>query len=419
MEEKRQNVISINKAYSIFCGIVEYQDINPTELFSSGFTEWQDAIPSSIDFLNKADLNKYYYPPFVESLLPALGTDERNGGYDCYTEIKRFRKILGKELKISWNGHDCPVMIEYLDVFTFPDNLLIFSFRITYTDPQPESISAVNYHLREYYNANELSEIKRYLKPIIGEDPEIIGNKLKLFNYLEHEPAESVSVDYLLYDIGTCSPIGSAAGLAPDFQPSEVYFNKLFRENSIEVFSTWKALSLFDSFTVAINKAPHHPEIWEYSYFNLIYMHTLYVKYFLYRLNNRFHKQYKYKIEGLVENFNQFDHIYNLNSISHNFLPQTLYDKLRVSLEIEEELEIMRSNLEIANQRAFKKRNLKLSRILSFIAFLTIITTILDGSVYINKVVFETDINYVLATSILSGIIIIFLIIYYKLYIKQ
>ena len=420
MKENAQRQIKINKAYSVYCGIVEYNEITHKEMLSAGFKEWIHAIPGNIDFLNKDDLNKYYYPPFVESMLPTLGSETQcDGGYDCYAEIKRFRKKIKKDYTLSQNNKEIKFRIEYLDVFTFPENLLVFCFRTTFPDPDADSVSSANYHLREYYEVEELKEIKEYLKPIIGTEPEIIGNKLKLFNYIEHEPTDKEMVDNMLYDIGTCSPIGSAQGLLPDFQPSEVYFDELIRHNSIEIFKTWKALCLFDSFTVALDKPPHHHEIWEYSYFSLIYVHSLYVKYFLYRLNNKFHKQKKYKIDALVKEFNQFDHIYNLNSISHNFLPQKLYDKLRFSLEIEEELQIMRSNLDIANQRAYKKRNIKLNRILSFIAFLTIITTILDGSVYINKVVFETNINYVLATSITSGVIIIFLIRYYKLYVKQ
>ncbi len=412
--------ININKAYSIYCGIAEYQEVKLDQMMASGFQEWISAIPDSVDFLNKNDLNQYYYPPFVESMLPSLGSEtECNGGYDCYTEIRRFRKRIEKDYTIASDDKEFIFRIEYLDVFTFPDNLMVFSFRTSFPDPDPDSISSANYYLRGYYEVKELTEIKELLKPIIGAEPEIIGNKLKLFNYIEHEPADAEMVNNMLYDIGTCSPIGSAQGVIPDFQPSEVYFKNLIRNNSIEVFKTWKVLCLFDSFTVVLNKPPHHHEIWEYSYFSLIYVHTIYVKYFLYRLNNKFHKQNKYKLEGLVEEFNQFDHIYNLNSISHNFLPQKLYDQLRCSLEIEEEMQIMRNNLDIANQRAYKKRNVRLSRILSFIAFLTIITTILDGSVYINKVVFETNINYVFATSILSGVIIIFLIIYYKLYVKQ
>lgn len=78
-------------------------------------------------------------------------------------------------------------------------------------------------------------------------------------------------MDYILYDMGNVSVIGSAKGVGI-FAPSESYLKEQLANNKISVFKNWSALALYDTFTRISTDFPDTFKSWEYDYFNL-YIH--------------------------------------------------------------------------------------------------------------------------------------------------
>jgi hypothetical protein len=222
----------------------------------------------------------------------------------------------------------------------------------------------------------------------------LFGNKLKSFTLVEmNEDMDDAGEKCLLYDLATCSPVGSASGAVPYFEPTQDYLDKLWDENTVKVFDNWKAMCLFDSFTALFRKGALNRFVWENAYFNLIFLHSLYVKHYLFSINRRFFVENTEK-QQLEDEFYEFDNYFNFRQISYNFLPQIIYEKIRFGFNIEEELEQMQKGIERANAAENAIQDRRINKVLTIIAFLTVFSVILDASDLIAKLIFESDLAY-------------------------
>jgi len=82
-------------------------------------------------------------------------------------------------------------------------------------------------------------------------------------------------------------------------------------------------------------------------------------------------------------------------------------------------MEVMHNNLENADNRSTSNQSKKLSRILAFIAVVTIISALFDGTEYINRVFFEGTSNLLWPTIIVIGFIGSFFTAFYFLIMKR
>ena len=202
------------------------------------------------------------------------------------------------------------------------------------------------------------------------------GSKFKLFTILDMEQTLEQSTRLeLLYDIGCVAPIGSAGGNSP-FTPSESYFEELM-ENKISVFNNYDILPLFDSFTVIGNQLldpnPQHFKniTWSQSYFR-IYIHNLFIKFNLFRYNS-----------GMVndsvtvrDEFETFLNNYNLSHISYNFLPNLMYHKHRISLDIDAELEKFQDRINRISQAILEEKQSRSNLLLGIVGLVTSLSSI-------------------------------------------
>jgi hypothetical protein len=410
--------LQIHQAFSIFCGVLIQPGKKINSLPDENFSDWVEQVEKDQSGFLLSNLPKFYYQPFVASMFP-----ERFGnttGEDFLHKRKtRFRHKLNLELTLSIRGQECPVIIEYLDLYLFPDDISIVAFKVIHLELNPDKITLVNNHIRFYERFPEFSSMASLLEKHFRQPTVFEGNKLKVFSFIEHSETNAEKINQWLYDFGTCSPPGTAAGKFPEFEPSQEYLNELISGNTISVFSTWKALCLFDTFTVMTQKGYSLPFVWEYSYFSLIYLHSLYVKYFLFDLNRRFHESGESRVSHLEKTFRSFDHHFNLKTISFNFLPQLVYEKVRSGLQIEQEMEILSRNLSEAHNRAQSRKEGKLRGLLALIALLTIITTLLDGSELIKRLFYSTDGEIITGTLILAVAILLFVATYFFLIRKK
>lgn len=92
---------------------------------------------------------------------------------------------------------------------------------------------------------------------------------------------------------------------------------------------------------------------WTDTYFRLIYIHSLFLKFYLFRLNIRFRKNLS-DISQLEDELVSFESAYCFHKISYNFLPLAIYKSIDSGLEISEERSQLYHLIDVENQRREK-----------------------------------------------------------------
>jgi hypothetical protein len=314
---------------------------------------------------------------------------------------------------------DKPVVINYVDLFFFPDNHLIYCFKCTYTDLSLDEIVFLNNLIRNK-KINELEFIYPMVKSLAQDDCLNIGNKLKLFFCLSHDFNFSTGYnsDHLLFDLATCSPIGTSIGVGkkPELKPSAEYYSDLMKNHRISVFENWTGMSLFDTFTV-VQRGPVYNYNWEFRYFRILYIHSLFVKSYLAETSKEFYLHEMNK--NLEEEFHEFDQHYNFKQISYNFLPQIIYEKIRQGLNVEQEMNDIRSAIAKDHQKRRERREIeeagnekKMNYVLFIIALLTVIEAVYHGSEWAH-ILYIGEHGDVYNIASITSLVLIYFIIYY------
>ncbi len=395
-------------AFTIFCGVCGYDDNSAKTLENTGrhgFSQWKfhvnpDGQPDE-KILNV--IGDFYYESLVSSIFPGYtktgqslynshfaGQTRRYGNTSGWKEKIGIRK--GENLTIK------VVPVEYLDLFLFPGAIAIYAFKCNFEGCTYDEITFLVNYIRN--KAPQEFDFIRDLPGLLSQNgnsvnaPLLFGNKLKSFTLVEQgEAMDEAGERNLLYDLATCSPVGSASGEVPYFQPTQAYFNELWEHHTVNVFDNWKAMCLFDSFTGLFRKEALSRYVWENAYFNLIFLHSVYVKHYLFSINRRFFLEDTGK-QQMEDEFYEFDNYFNFRKISYNFLPQIIYEKIRHGFDIEEEMEQMQSGIGRANAAENAIQDRRINKVLTIIAFLTVFSVILDASDLVAKIIFESDLAY-------------------------
>jgi hypothetical protein len=396
------------KALTIFCGVCEY-DGNSLESLKSGnnphFANWKFHINPNRDPEEKIlnVLGDSYYESLVSSIFPGYTkTGKRYFNSHFAGQTHRFSHKIDLRQPVSVRKNDetieKDVFIEYFDLFIFPGNIAIYSFRCDFSGCSYDEITLLVNYIRNKA-PQEFSFISAHTVPLKASGGDsggglIFGNKLKSFTLVEMgQELTEIDEKDLLYDLATCSPVGSASGKVSYFQPTPYYKEKLWEENTVNVFDNWKGMCLFDSFTGLFRKGALNEFVWENAYFNMIFLHSLYVKHYLFTINRRFFLENTDKQE-LEDEFYEFDNYFNFRQISYNFLPQIIYEKTRHGFDIEDELAQMQTGIERANAVEQGIQDRRINKVLTIIAFLTVFSVILDASDLIDKLIFESSLAY-------------------------
>jgi hypothetical protein len=410
-------------AYAIFCGVIRTKKGCLSEISEiPGLIPWQSHLFNDNSINNEysdpsfsrslkciEELDEYYYPGFVKCLFPGKGAETVSDPARSYTY----------PLNTRHSFENKSVIINYIDLFFFPEDHLIYCFKCTYQDLTLEEIGDLNNLIRNK-KINELEFVHSVIKSLACDDCLNIGNKLKMFFCLSHDFTFSPGYDsdHLLFDLATCSPIGTSVGEGkkPELKPSAEYYSTLMRNHRISVFDNWTAMSLFDTFTL-IHRGPAYNYNWEFRYFRMLYVHSLFIKTFLAEASKKF---YLHKMnENLEEEFYQFDHHYNFKQISYNFLPQIIYEKIRQGLNVEQEMNDIRIAIEKDHQKRQERREIeeaanekKINYVLFIIALLTVIEAVYHGSEWVHAMLANLYGPSLNAGSVLS-LVLVYLIIYY------
>ncbi len=427
METKLFNISGLIplSAYSIFIGIIEVRTNIKRDIERiSGLIPWQTHIfPDGS--LNKVyddqsalqssecieKLKEYYYPGFVNALFPTLNS------YPGSEEVNSYTIPLNE--KVSFDG--AHVMVSYLDLFFLPGEHLIYCFKCDFNGLSIEEISRLNDLIRNK-KPNDLDFIYSRLRSFMKDETGVIGGKHKIFSCISHDTefSDHYSVNHLLYDLGTCSPVGTSVGMGnkPFLKPSSGYFNSMMDEHLISVFDNWTALALFDTFII-VHRGEVYNYNWEFRYFRFLYIHSLFIKTALVSINTEFYAGKMQK--NLVSKFHIFDKNFNFKQISFNFLPQFIYEKIRKGVNLEQEMSDIRFAIENDHHKKQEQRNAdesknekRLNSVLFIIALLAVIETVWHLSEWI-WVFHEGERNNIFEIGSFAFLLLLYFLIYYLL----
>lgn len=334
-------------------------------------------------------LKNYWYPEFRDLYFykkeKSSATILKKSSNDSINFIVRVDKTSGEQTVLK-------AKIENIELFLFENNLDFFAIDLSIENANLSSYSDLMYCARSFETqllkgAEKSSWVNYIEKEILAgikitstkekvKVDEYSGSKFKLFTVFDlEENIDQKNRLELLYDLGSVAKIGSAGG-NEYFSPSESYFNQLL-ENKITVFNNYDILPLFDSFTVVGNniltadKNAFQNTTWSDLYFR-IFIHNLYIKYNLFRFNTDM-------IEDSVKVRDQFEAFlnnYNLSHISYNFLPNTIYQEHRKSLDIDAELSKFQHRINRISQAIQEEKQSRSNLLLGVVGFFTSISSI-------------------------------------------
>tara|TARA_B110000003_G_C16631180_1_gene526687 strand:- start:1108 stop:2328 length:1221 start_codon:yes stop_codon:yes gene_type:complete len=352
-------------------GFFEYKTDLYSNLNKLGFTS-QD-----IDSDTKRFLKNSYYTEFLNLMFG----DNKNG---VSTYIKNF----DYELTLAYR--ESKVIINQVQVHLFNDSfktnqIAIFSIEYGLLD---KSIIGLSDSINDLKNKNSkiIFNSKEYLldefisKEILNtesvlEDSSVTqfsGSRYKNFLIVDVD-VNNESRDDLLYELGTSSKIDTIKNNTLD-APSKVYVNKIL-ENKISCFNNYDCLTLLNSFTVVGNENFNREHIqtfttWNTIYFS-IYIFNLYIKCCLQVILNDFTSEPMKK----RNEFNAFYNKYFFKKISFNFLPNELNKGMASSLEIEEDVEFIRTRLETLATQVNEKQQSKQEFLLLCLSAIALLET--------------------------------------------
>jgi len=235
---------------------------------------------------------------------------------------------------------------------------------------------------------------------------EFSGSKFKLYSVYDIEDCNP-SDNSLLFDLGTCSPIGTKEGLVPGLVPSDHYSQKVLN-NKISIFQNWEALSLFDTFTCigSSQLSGFNYRTWDYTYFR-IYLYRLFFKYNVYRYNSEIFEE-KESANKVRDQFDSFLNRYDISHVSFNFLGNEIYKTIGKSLELDHELEKLRvriTNLSQAIQEERENKTNILLQIVTVLGGISSVGPILEGVEHFKQQIgFSTFVFYSISGLLLLGI---------------
>lgn len=382
----------INSASFSFIGLFPY------ELQSLNMPATQKEY-EPLDFYenNKAYFDQKYYSNWIHSFFLNAS---RNKEIPGHFKLKKISSLFEKKLRLDI-GEEKGIVnfnIREVNVFFFEGQLGIFVIKIDLFDAHFNWRDIVSFGstfrkstINRKYQKTSLSVglIEEYITSKFHSDSKCWRQynpqlKSSIFLDIDRHPG-SEAMDKLLYHVGTYS---MPFEVNDNYEPDEDYFQKLINENGINLFKNWKVLCLYDSIcriAVNLNRMDKY-KLWENEYI-LIYIYVLYTRYFLHYTNNQLTLLFENSklVEEQRNSFFKFKNEFNHTKISYKFLPNVIYEKLKKTLDIDEEVSLIEEKLTRVNILNQEKYQSRVNRILFMLTLLTLISVAYDGGEMLAK----------------------------------
>ncbi|MBO5894825.1 MAG: hypothetical protein J6Q33_03440 [Alistipes sp.] len=350
--------------------------------------------------------HRYYYPKFYDMCF-----GDRDRGIEG---IERYEMTINKEVELTLCQRTHKFTVDRLELYICPFNVVLYSIMVSMSSQSHNDITLVMSKLRnftgvDYANGTLKPFIEVAIKPIMrlcdsvqlsGRDAQmkgaydamlLYGNKFKLFQVvaLDDEKTKSMDSDMLIYEFGTLTRIDNHDMSAPE-APSEEYLEKIVKTNRISVFNDWKALALFDTFTMMGQRLSEGTiRNWVDNYFGMIYLYGIFVKVYLFDLNNNYDSSLKncfaMRKSMMSEMYDMFEGKHYFPDISYNFLPRMVNTQIQEALEIAPEKSRIYERIERQNMLREKRVDSRMNNLLFFISSLTMFSAIWDAACLVNE----------------------------------
>jgi hypothetical protein len=384
------------KYYSLFCGVFLFEE-SPVNM-AKGVNDRLKRFGDKTNFLEY--LKKNYYENYLSNILsdmsPATGA--------------RHLSITNGAMPIALTANESTLqlVIPYIDVFLFQSGVGVFAIKVEIANPQDATYFTIQSTIHQFRNpqsqvdweAKKVSVVN-FLKQQLERVLTLKGNwdqyipQLKSYTIIEDFSSSvfTESLNRVLFELAHILPPNSSPQSTSSH--SQEYYAQIQKENTINIFSNWKAISLFDTFTRISCSYPDNFKTWERDYF-LIYVHCLYTKFQLYHFNNELKdlvvvSQYTKKLKN---RFIEFVNDYNLAYISYKFLPNLVYEKINQSLEIQKELDSMETKIGRIHESNQEKKSRQMNTLLLLISLLSILSVITDLSQWLTAMGLPEQIVY-------------------------
>lgn len=304
-----------------------------------------------------------------------------------------------------------------------PLGMTLFSIRIDMNVADLNAFTVVMSSLRmiDYYKPevhqefidNAIMPIKAFYDKALDNPSASIsslienGNKLRVFQIINTKKSDGVdehveyeNKDLLLYQLGSEVKVTTEID---NYSPSEEYMEKILNESRISIFRNWRGLALTDTFTILAEDAlDWMVDNWVSCYFRLIYIHSLFQKCYLFRLNKQLRLAMNEQrsamaillsalgmsesnIYSLIGNFKSFDQHCRFHKISYNFMPLEISKAIDNGLCISEELEQLDAIIEREKQRRDEANDKMVNTLLFILSTLTIGSAVWDFSCLLDQ----------------------------------
>lgn len=338
----------------------------------------------SYDAATVAGYKNYFYPEFVDMALGQVPSQS----------FARYTMEMGRPVSMP-SGHD--VEIKEISVYVMPFGMALYAIRVDQTSDSLNDFTLTLFRMREVsrWDAEGMEEWREaVINPLRGvaaalhaASDTIVenGNKLKIFQIVTMPGREefAADTDITLFELGTLGRIGGCRSNDAD-STSDSYIRRLLDGNKLSFYNNWCGLALFDTFTMmGYDVKPWMLSTWIDDYFAMIYVHSLFCKFYLFRLNARFRAN-PGEGERLEEESREFDRLYTFHRISYNFLPGEIDRAIDHALEIHDEKTLLKEYISMCNEAREKKSSVRLNRILTFLAIVTVFSTVWDFSSMLN-----------------------------------
>ena len=313
--------------------------------------------------------------------------------------------------------------VDEITVFQMPLGMTLFSVGIRMDVNDLNDVTAVLSSLRMLDNYKDeihkpfieavLMPVKRIYDKAVNTPAETIsalvenGNKLRLFQVVNEKMVDGApdgvvyeNRDLLLYQLGSLAKVTTGID---DYSPSDEYLQKVLEESRISIFRNWQALALMDTFTILSSNAPEWlVGNWTKCYFRLIYIHSLFSKCYLFRLNKQLRSvmtvhrpafarllaaigSKESEIYTLIREFKKFEKLCRFHKISYNFMPLEMVGAIDRGLCISEELEQLDKVIEREKQRRDEANDKIVNTLLFVLSTLTLGSAIWDFSCLLDQ----------------------------------
>ena len=339
----------------------------------------------------------FYYPEFADFIM---------------TEVHAYSHSYDKDVHLTMrDGRIHKVHLEEMKLYCFPFGIVMYSVKVSQKDAEMQDALDALFMLRNLPSMNRQA-MEEYMSlvidPLIGlnvmlgnsEDVRALiecGNKQKIFHtvLLSEQPEDSDEFDRILYGAGTLSVYKEE----DPYGFSKEYYNSLISSSRLNVFNTWRAISLLDIFTiVAYDVKDYMLKVWDEEYFGKIYLYALFRKFFLFRINGDFRSSSK-DISLVRKDLSRYEKDYEFHKTLYNFLPELVNESMEKGLDLQDEKSKLAEIIDRESRRKEEETNEKMNLFLGIITCLTLFSAIWDFACLMDGV-FEFSANIGTVTGI-------------------